>query len=71
MLCAKDGKRMIILPPGFTLPSDLEPSHGVPGLGTDMDPVVIPGGYTADFKGITYQVNSMNLTYTYNCCFMI
>ena len=63
MICAQDGKRMIILPPGFTLPSDLEPSHGVPGLGTDMDPVVIPGGYTADFKGITYQVTSMNLTY--------
>ena len=52
---------MIILPPGFTLPSDLEPSHGVPGLGTNMDPVVIPGGYTADFKGITYQVNSLDL----------
>ena len=48
---------MVIQPPGFQLPDDLEYPRPVPGLGSTMDPVEITGGFVADFYGISYKVH--------------
>ena len=50
--------RMTILPSNFRLPRDLQEPALVAGRGSDMEPVVITGGYTADFYGIQFQVTT-------------
>ena len=49
---------MLIQPTGFELPEDLEVPHSVPGSGSDMASVDINGGFSADFNGVTFQVQS-------------
>ena len=51
--------RMTILPSNFRLPRDLQEPALVAGRGSDMEPVVITGGYTADFYGIEFQVTTI------------
>ena len=51
--------RMTILPSNFRLPRDLQEPALVAGRGSDMEPVVITGGYTADFYGIQFQVTTI------------
>ena len=51
--------RMTILPSNFRLPRDLQEPALVAGGGSDMEPVVITGGYTADFYGIEFQVTTI------------
>ena len=51
--------RMTILPSNFKLPRDLQEPALVAGRGSDMEPVVITGGYTADFYGIQFQVTTI------------
>ena len=55
---------MVIQPPGFQLPDDLEYPRPVPGLGSTMDPVEITGGFVADFYGISYKVWSSQANVT-------
>ena len=50
---------MTILPSNFRLPRDLQEPALVAGRGSDMEPVVITGGYTADFYGIEFQVTNL------------
>ena len=50
---------MTILPSNFRLPRDLQEPALVAGRGSDMEPVVITGGYTADFYGIEFQVTTI------------
>ena len=60
-LFTKDGVRMIMLNSTFPLPDDLVPSAAVPGKGRDMPTVSLEGGYTANFDGVSYQVNINHL----------
>ena len=58
LIPVQDGIRMLIQPTGFELPEDLEVPHSVPGSGSDMASVDINGGFSADFNGVTFQVQS-------------
>ena len=61
-IASKDGKRMIMMESAFVLPDDIETPLPLPGLGSaELSPVEIPGGYTADFYGISYKVNNMQI----------
>ena len=56
-IASKDGTRMIMMETDFDLPNDIETPFPIPGLGkSQLTPVEIPGGYTADFYGIYYKV---------------
>ena len=56
-IASKDGKRMVMMESDFVLPDDIETPLPLPGLGSaELSPVEIPGGYTADFYGISYKV---------------
>ena len=66
-IASKDGKRMIMMESAFVLPDDIENPLPLPGLGSaELSPVEIPGGYTADFYGISYKVNNMQICISIN-----
>ena len=58
-IASKDGNRFIIMETGFVLPADIEAPSSIPGKGSaQISPVEIPGGFKADFFGISYKVFS-------------
>ena len=69
-IASKDGKRMVMMESDFVLPDDIETPLPLPGLGSaELSPVEIPGGYIADFYGISYKVNNMQICISINFLF--
>ena len=55
-IASKDGNRFIIMESDFVLPGDVDSPKPIPGKGSaQLNPVEIPGGFKADFYGISYQ----------------
>ena len=57
-IASKDGKRMIIMESDFVMPGNIDQPLPIPGKGSaELGPVEIPGGFKADFFGISYKVH--------------
>ena len=62
-IASKDGKRMIIMESDFVMPGNIDQPLPIPGKGSaELGPVEIPGGFKADFFGISYKVHLKKLS---------
>lgn len=58
-IASRDGNRFIIMESDFVLPGDVDKPLPIHGKGSaQLSPVEIPGGFKADFYGISYKVTT-------------
>ena len=63
-IASKDGNRFIIMESDFVLPGDVDKPLPISGKGSaQLSPVEIPGGFKADFYGISYKVHNYSKSY--------